>query len=75
MSHLYSTFAKQVQSYCKTSSDNAVHCKRELLMYGLGKLQDMSESHLDSMDPYQRGASDISKFALNLHNYNIFYSA
>jgi hypothetical protein len=28
-------------------------------MYGLGKLHDMDESYLDSMDPYQRGASDI----------------
>lgn len=59
MSHLYSTFAKQVSAYCKSSSDNPAQCKRELLMYGLGKLHDMNEAHLDSMDPYQRGASDI----------------
>lgn len=72
MSHLYSTFAKQVSAYCKSSSDNAAHCKRELLMYGLGKLHDMSESHLDSMDPYQRGASDISKCFLLLLNIFIY---
>lgn len=37
-------------------------CKRELMMYGLSKLQDMEESHLDSMDPYQRGAPNLSEF-------------
>lgn len=63
MSHLYSTFAKQVSSYCKASGDlQPAECKRELLVYGLNKLHEMSEPHLDSMDPYQRGASDISKF-------------
>lgn len=62
MSHLYSTFAKQVSSHCKSTGDlQPASCKRELLMYGLGKLHDMSETHLDSMDPYQRGANDISK--------------
>lgn len=60
MSHLYSMFAKQVSSYCKTSQDMPTNmCKRNLLMYGINKLQDMNESHLDSMDPYQRGAHDI----------------
>lgn len=58
-------FAKQVNAYCKTNT--AEHsmkpqCKRDLLMYGLGKLQTMTETHLDSMDPYQRGASDIGEF-------------
>ncbi|EAT41114.1 AAEL007206-PA [Aedes aegypti] len=57
MSHLYSMFAKQVSSYCKGSQDMPTNmCKRNLLMYGINKLQDMNESHLDSMDPYQRGA-------------------
>lgn len=60
MSHLYSMFAKQVSSYCKGSQDMPTNmCKRNLLMYGINKLQDMNESHLDSMDPYQRGAHDI----------------
>lgn len=60
MSHLYSMFAKQVSSHCKGSQDMPTNmCKRNLLMYGINKLQDMNESHLDSMDPYQRGAHDI----------------
>lgn len=60
MSHLYSMFAKQVSNYCKGSQDMPTNmCKRNLLMYGINKLQDMNESHLDSMDPYQRGAHDI----------------
>ncbi|KFB43863.1 AGAP005982-PA-like protein [Anopheles sinensis] len=60
MSHLYTMFAKQVSSYCKSSQDMPTNmCKRNLLMYGINKLQDMNESHLDSMDPYQRGATDI----------------
>ncbi|XP_053664699.1 rhythmically expressed gene 5 protein [Anopheles marshallii] len=60
MSHLYTMFAKQVSSYCKGSQDMPTNmCKRNLLMYGINKLQDMNESHLDSMDPYQRGATDI----------------
>lgn len=65
MSHLYSMFAKQVASYCKNlpeDSPSVTQCKRNLLMYGLNKLQDMSEIHLDTMDPYQRGANDISKY-------------
>lgn len=60
MSHLYTMFAKQVSSYCKSAQDMPTNmCKRNLLMYGINKLQDMNESHLDSMDPYQRGATDI----------------
>lgn len=60
MSHLYSMFAKQVQQYCKSRSDlSKPQCKRDLLMYGLNKLNTMSESHIDTMDPYQRGANDI----------------
>lgn len=60
MSHLYSMFAKQVSTYCKGSQEMPTNmCKRNLLMYGINKLQDMNESHLDSMDPYQRDAHDI----------------
>jgi hypothetical protein len=63
MSHLYSMFAKQVSTYCKTSADSSIaKCKMELLTHGLRKLQEMNESHLDTMDPYQRGANDISKY-------------
>lgn len=56
-------FAKQVQQYCKSIQDiHKPQCKRDLLMYGLGKLQSMSDGHIDTMDPYQRGANDISKY-------------
>lgn len=62
MSHLYSMFAKQVSSYCKTNIDTPVaKCKRDLLVYGVDKLERMTDLHLDAMDPYQRGANDISK--------------
>lgn len=54
-------FAKQVSSYCKTNIDTPVaKCKRDLLVYGVDKLERMSDLHLDAMDPYQRGANDIS---------------
>lgn len=56
-------FAKQVSTYCKINIDLPVtQCKRDLLVYGVDKLEKMSDSHLDAMDPYQRGANDISKF-------------
>lgn len=67
MSHLYSMFAKQVQQYCKSIQDvHKPQCKRDLLMYGLNKLHSMSENHIDTMDPWQRGGNDLSK-------YKIFY--
>lgn len=67
MSHLYSMFAKQVSSHCKNvmEDQHVAGCKRELMMYGLSKLHDMEESHLDSMDPYQRGAHNLSKYFQN----------
>ncbi|KAL3270986.1 hypothetical protein HHI36_021489 [Cryptolaemus montrouzieri] len=57
MSYLYSMFANQVEDFCETA--NMKDCNRELLKYGLDKLKDMSEDHLDTMDPYQRGANTI----------------
>ncbi|XP_044261391.1 rhythmically expressed gene 5 protein [Tribolium madens] len=57
MSYLYSMFANQVEQFCGKST--MVNCNKELLKYGLGKLKDMPEDHLDVMDPYQRGANDI----------------
>lgn len=60
MSHLYSMFAKQVSSYCKANVDTPVaKCKHDLLVYGVDKLERMTDLHLDAMDPYQRGANDI----------------
>ena len=62
MSHLYSMFAKQVSTYCKTNVDMPVtQCKRDLLVFGVDKLGKMNDSYLDAMDPYQRAANDISK--------------
>lgn len=57
MSYLYSMFANQVDEFC--NSANMKNCNQELLKYGLKKLKLMPEDHLDSMDPYQRGASNI----------------
>lgn len=57
MSYLYSTFANQVDDFCENVK--MTDCNRELLKYGLNKLKDMPEDHLDTMDPYQRNAHDI----------------
>ncbi|CAG9799541.1 unnamed protein product [Chironomus riparius] len=60
LSHLYSMFAKQVKDYCKDKHNaNASQCKRNMMVYGMDKLNDMEESHLDKMDPYQRDANNI----------------
>lgn len=64
MSHLYSMFAKQVSDYCKaggssTRNTPVAQCKRDLLTYGLERLQNMPDTHLDTMDPYQRGANEL----------------
>jgi hypothetical protein len=36
-------------------------CNKVLLVYGLTNLAKMQEESLDKMDPYQRGATDISE--------------
>lgn len=63
MSYLYSTFAKLVSDHCKTNADARTvpvnHCKRELLNYGYEKLQTFADHQLDTLDPYQRGASEL----------------
>lgn len=57
MSYLYSMFANQVEEFCEFSEMN--NCNNELLNYGLKQLKVMPNDHLDSMDPYQRGANNI----------------
>lgn len=37
-------------------------CNKVLLVYGLTNLAKMEDESMDKMDPYQRGASDISEF-------------
>lgn len=65
LSHLYSMFAKQVKDYCKDKHNaNVSQCKRNMMVYGMEKLNDMEESHLDKMDPYQRDADNIRKLSL-----------
>lgn len=55
-------FAKQVQAYCQGKVDgDASQCKKNMMLYGVGKLNEMEESHLDQMDPYQRNANNIGK--------------
>lgn len=62
MSHLYSMFAQQVQTYCKGKRDgDAAQCKKNMMLYGVAQLNEMEESHLDLMDPYQRNANIIRK--------------
>ena len=70
MSHLYSMFAKQVQVYCKGkgSGEAKESCKNNMMVYGVTKLNDMEESHLDLMDPYQRNANTIRKCRLAFIN-------
>lgn len=64
-------FAKEVSKYCKqnAATTSITKCKHELLQFGVGKLENMSESHLDTMDPYQRSANDISKCPLFFFYY------
>lgn len=56
-------FAKQVSSHCKSGANDlpVALCKRDLLVYGIGRLEHMSDAYLDNMDPYQRGVNDLSK--------------
>lgn len=64
MSYLYSLFANQVEDFCE---DNPIeNCNHELLKFGLKKLKDMSEDHLDMMDPYQRGADALGNLIVCL---------
>lgn len=60
MGYLFSVFKNQVEEYCEFSEIE--NCKDDLMKYGLKRLKEMPENHLDEMDPYQRGASSISKF-------------
>lgn len=56
-------FAKQVKDYCKDKHNaNTSQCKRNMMVYGMEKLNEMEESHLDKMDPYQRDANAIRKY-------------
>lgn len=59
-------FANQVEEFCEFSE--IPNCSQELLKYGLRQLKDMPEDHLDTMDPYQRGANSISKYRLFWQN-------
>lgn len=59
MSHLYKVFGKQVAKYCDDSP--MPDCNKNLLVSGLRNLANMDEDYLDKMDPYQRGATEISK--------------
>lgn len=59
MAYLYSLFKNQVDEFCEFSEME--NCINELTKYGLKKLREMPENKLDEMDPYQRGASAISK--------------
>lgn len=56
-------FAKQVSTYCKNKENaNVAECKREMMVYGMDKLNKMEESHLDEMSPFQRDSDAIRKY-------------
>ncbi|XP_071449733.1 rhythmically expressed gene 5 protein [Hetaerina americana] len=57
MSRLFNMFVKQVDGYCGESS--MPDCNKALILYGMANLAKMEDHHLDTMDPYQRGASGI----------------
>lgn len=61
---LFNMFSKQVQTYCKSKNgeQNVMECKRNMMTYGVVKLNDMGDSSLDKMDPYQRNADNIREF-------------
>lgn len=67
MTYLYTTFASQVEDVCKGPKSH--DCTQDLLKYGLKNLHQMPEDHLDVMDPYQRDANDLSKFAKHYKNF------
>lgn len=54
--YLYNMFQSQVQNFCETNA-----CRQQLKNYGWNKLKNMSEDHLDKMDPFQKGSNDISE--------------
>lgn len=63
LTSLYSMFAKQVSTYCKNKENaNVAECKREMMVYGMDKLNKMEESHLDEMSPFQKNADAIRKY-------------
>lgn len=57
MSRLFNVFVKQVEGYCGDSS--MPDCNKALILYGMANLAKMEDHHLDTMDPYQRGANNI----------------
>jgi hypothetical protein len=60
-------FANQVSTYCKNKANaNASQCKRNMMVYGMSKLNGMEESHLDAMDPFQKDGDAIRKYLLLL---------
>lgn len=59
MSHLYELFGKQVARFCADSS--RPDCNKNLLVAGIRNLAGMDDNVLDKLDPYQRGAKDMSK--------------
>lgn len=61
MSHLYGLFSKQVAQFCADSS--RPDCNKNLLVSGIRSLASMDNNVLDQLDPYQRGAQEMSKEA------------
>lgn len=63
MTALSTMFAKQVSTYCKNKENaNVAECKREMMVFGMDKLNKMEESHLDEMSPFQKNSDAIRKY-------------
>lgn len=70
MSHLYGLFNKQVARFCADSS--RPDCNKNLLVTGIRSLATMNDNVLDTLDPYQRGAKEMSKEAFLSKRYFLF---
>jgi len=52
---------RQADDYCNTS--DMPDCNKAMMVHGLSSLARMQDQHLDTMDPYQRDAHELSKWA------------
>lgn len=61
VNRLFHVFMRQVDDYCNTS--DMPDCNKSMMVHGLSSLARMQDTHLDTMDPYQRDAHELSKWA------------
>lgn len=61
VNRLFHVFMRQADDYCNTS--DMPDCNKAMMVHGLSSLARMQDQHLDTMDPYQRDAHELSKWA------------